>query len=99
MAYDLVTGDTLPTLRVSVKDEAGNAFDMSGMTAQFRWEGADGVLVERSAIISANVASYQFASSEIFASKMKIELEITNGAGKIVTGTDLITLQVREQLG
>lgn len=99
MAYDLVTGDTLPILRVAVKDEAGNAFDMTGMTAKFRWEGADGVLVERSATISSNIASYQFAVDEIFASKMRIELEITNAASKKITATELITLTVREQLG
>lgn len=98
MAYDLVTGDTLTTLKVSVKDETGVAFDMTGMTAVFRWEDATGVIVSRNATISSDKVSYQFATGEIFAPKMKIELEITNGAGKVVTATDLIVLNVRESL-
>jgi len=98
MAYDLVSGDTLPTLRVSVKDEAGIAFDMTGMTAKFRWEGSTGI-VEKIAIVATDIASYQFIANDIIAPKMKIELEITTSGGKIVTATDLIILNVREQLG
>lgn len=99
MAIDLVTGDTLPTLKVSVVDETGASFDLSGMSARFIWFDATGTLVSRVASISGNIASYQFAVGEIFATKMKLELEITNAAGKIITAPSLIELSVREQLG
>lgn len=99
MAYDLVTGDTLPVLKVAVKDHAGADFNLTGMTAKFRWEGEDGALVQKTASIAGNVASYQFAAGEIFAPSMKIELEITNADGKIITVTDIISLSVREQIG
>lgn len=32
MAYDLVTGDTLPSLDVSIVDSAGAPFDLTGAT-------------------------------------------------------------------
>lgn len=99
MAYDLVTGDTLPTLRVSVKDEAGASFDMTGMTAVFRWENAAGVMTDHVGSIAADVASYQFMAGDIVAPRMRIELEVTNSAGKTITPTNLIVLSVREQLG
>lgn len=102
MSYDLVTGDTGSSLVVNIKDTASAVVNLTGATIKFRWEGEDGVLVERTATISDavnGVAEYQFATNEIFATKMRVEVEVTDSAGKIITGTDLITLQVREQLG
>lgn len=98
MSYDLVTGDTLPTLYVAVKDLSGAAYDLTGHTAVFRWDDG-GTIIEKAASVANNVASYQFAAGEIFAPKMRIELEITNAAGKIITAPSLIELSVREQLG
>lgn len=98
MENELVTGDTLPTLRVTVVDGQGAAFDMTGMTAVFRWKGPAG-LVEKPAAIAGAVASYQFAAGDIVASKMKIELEITDLSGNKITATELIVIAVREQLG
>ena len=99
MAQDLVTGDTLPILRVTVKDENGDAFDMTGMTVKFRWLDSLGTVVEVAATPLVDVASYQFLAGEIFAPQMRIEMEITNAEGKTLTGGSLIILNVREAVG
>lgn len=99
MAYDLVTGDTLTMLRIAVNDASGIAFDLAGMTAKFRWLDKNGLPVERAASVSTNVASYQFAAGEIFAPQMRIELEVTNAVGKIISGSELVILNVREAVG
>lgn len=98
---DLVTGDTGSTISVTCKSAAGVAINLTGATVLFRWEGAAG-LVEKAATITDapnGVCEYQFAAGEIIAPKMKIEVEITDSGGKVVTGTDLIELTVREELG
>lgn len=103
MSYDLVTGDTGSVLSITVLDsDTGLAKDLTACSVIFRWEGETGTVVNKTATISdaANgVVQYQFSAGEIFAPKMRVEVEVTDGAGFIVTGTDLITLQVREQLG
>lgn len=100
MAYDLVTGDTGSTLQVTIKDKTGSAVDLTGGSVKFRWEGNAG-LVEVSAVLTDavnGVASHKFAAGEIIAPKMRIEVEATVG-GDVITGTDLIELSVREELG
>lgn len=100
---DLVTGDTGSILTVTCNDSAaGTAINLTGATVKVRWEDATGVLVLKTMTIenaSGGIASYQFASGEIFAPKMKFEIEITDAGGKIVTNLALIELTVREQLG
>lgn len=102
MSYDLVTGDTGSILSVSVKDsETALAKDLTACSVIFRWEGVSGIVSRAATITDAvnGVAQYQFAAGEIIAPRMKIEVEITDSAGKIVTGTELISLTVREELG
>lgn len=102
MSYDLVTGDTGSKLVVTVADnDTGAAVDLAGSTVRFRWEG-NASMVTRTATVTnsaGGVAEYQFAAGEIIAPKMKIEVEVTDGIGQVVTSTDLIELTVREELG
>ncbi len=102
MSYDLVTGDTGSKLVVTIKDSAtlGPA-DLTGCTVRFRWEGSAGMVTKIATVTAplTGVASYQFGAGDIVAPKMKIEVEVTDAATNVVTGTDLIELAVREQLG
>jgi hypothetical protein len=103
MSYDLVTNDTGSKLVVTITDnDTGAVVDLTACTVKFRWEGSTGAMVTKNASIPTPAngkAEYQFAAGEIVAPKMKIEVEVTDGTGYIVTGTELIELLVREELG
>lgn len=103
MSFDLVTGDTGSKLVVPITDsDTKQVINLTGCSVIFRWEGSDGLMVERFASVPTpanGIAEYLFLAGEIIAPKMKIEVEVTDGTGAIVTGTDLITLTVREELG
>ena len=100
---DLVTGDTGSVLSVTCKDSAtGVVIDLTGATVKLRWEDAAGTIVSKTMTVTTpatGIATYQFATTEIFAPKMKFEVEITDSGGKIVSNLALIELTVREQLG
>lgn len=102
MSYDLVTGDTGSKLVVTITDnETSLPVDLTGSTVVFRWEGDSGLVSKNATITNAaaGIVEYQFDVGDIIYPRMRIEVEITDGIGKIVTGTDLIELTVREQLG
>lgn len=103
MSYDLVTGDTGSKLVVPITDrESGAVVNLTGCTVKFRWEGSNGSMVNKTASVPTpanGIAEYKFLAGEIIAPEMKIEVEVTDGTGDIVTGTELITLSVREELG
>jgi hypothetical protein len=103
MSYDLVTGDTGSKLVVTITDsDTGAAVDLTSCTVRFRWADAAGAIVNRTATIlnpANGKAEYQFAAGEIIAPEMQIEVEVTDGTGAVVTGTELIKLTVREELG
>lgn len=101
MPYDVVAGDTGTILRVTIKDTAGAAVDLTGASAVFRWAGIAG-LVEVAAVITDavnGVVSHKFMAGEITAPDMSIEVEVTDSGGFKLTGLDLIKLTVRQQLG
>ena len=103
MSYDLVTGDTGSKLIVTITDsDTGAVVDLTSCTVRFRWEDATGAIATRTAAIPTPAngkAEYQFAAGEIIAPEMRIEVEVTDGTGAVVTGTELIKLSVREELG
>ena len=100
---DLVTGDTGSILRATCKDnEAGTVIDLNGATVKLRWESAIGTIILKTMTIESaanGIVTYQFLTGEIFAPKMKFEIEITDASTKIITSLSLIELTVREQLG
>ena len=99
---DLVTGDTGSKLVINCKDGSGVAINLTGASVRLIWEGADGVIKSKTMTIDNavnGVVSYTFLAGEIFATKMVLEIEITDSGGKIVTCTDKIELTVREQIG
>jgi hypothetical protein len=100
MTYDLVTGDTGSTLRVTCFDgDTGNPINLTGATVRLNIVGATpGKLMT---IISAldGTVEYKFLADEIAGSFMSMEVEITDSQGSILTCLDPITLDVRTQLG
>ena len=97
---DFVSGDTGSKLVVTVRDSAGAIVDLTGATVRFKWRN-ETTLVEKVATITSavgGVVEYQFLTGEIIAPEMKVEVEVTDGSGKVTTGLDLIELTVREQL-
>ncbi len=101
---DLVTGDTASKLVVTVKDNATSLpVNLTGvLSVKFRWRDNDGAVAVKTATVTdaANgVVEYLFGAGEIIAPSMKIEVEVTDSGGKIMTGLELIELAVREQLG
>ena len=102
MSYDLVTGDTGSILSVTILDKAtGLPKNLTGCSALIRWGGDAGVVSYPMTITDVlnGVVEYRFLAADITAPKMRIEIEVTDGAGFIVTGTELIELIVREELG
>jgi len=103
MSYDLVTGDTGSKLIVTIMDsDSGTVVDLTSCTVRFRWENETGEIVNRTATIPTPAngkAEYLFSAGEIIAPRMKIEVEVTDGTSLVVTGTNLIELSVREELG
>ena len=102
MSYDLVTGDTGSILSVTILDKVtGLPKDLTDCSVLIRWEGDAAVVSYAMTITNAlnGVVEYQFLANDIIAPKMRIEIEVTDGAGFMVTGTELIELIVREELG
>lgn len=103
MTYDLVSNDTGSTLRVTCKDNDTQAvINLTGATVKFRWEKQDGTLALRTATVTdaaGGIAEYKFLTGEIEAPRMKVEVEITDSSGFIVTNLELEELSVRQRLG
>lgn len=103
--YDFVTGDTASSLQVTCKDKGtGAVIDLTDCSVILRWRKlSDGTEVEKamSFVGSATlgVVKYQFEAGDLEAGKMKFEVEITDGSGHILTLTELIVANVREELG
>lgn len=98
---DLVTGDTGSVIRVTCSDSAG-VINLTGAAVRIRWEGVDGLLVNRTMTIDnaiSGIVSYRFVANEIFHPKIVFEVEITDATGYIITSKDMLTLIVREQIG
>jgi len=100
---DLVTGDTGSRLILTVKDRSTEtARNLTGATVKVRWRDNDRQLVERDASVTdatGGICQYVFAAGEIIAPSMRIEIEVTDSTGKIITGVDPIDLTVREEIG
>ena len=100
---DFVSGDTGSKLRLTITDkDSGAAINLTGATVTLRWKNSSGTLVSRTMTVvtaASGICEYQFAAGELFAPKMRLEAEVVDSGGKIVTGLDLIELAVREQLG
>lgn len=102
-SYDFVTGDTGSTLHVTCKDrDSGSPIALSGSTVRLKWKKADGTLATQVMTITDapnGVAAYTFVAGELFSPKMRFEVEITDGTGKILTILNTIDVLVREQVG
>lgn len=100
MDYDFVSGDTGSVLTVNIKDSVTQAaVSIQGSTVTLKWEDASGAVVSRVMTIvdaAAGKAKYKFAASELFAPKMRLEVEVVDSEGNKVTGLQLIEVLVRE---
>jgi len=98
MQYDLVAGDNT-LLEIPCVDPSGNAIDLTGATVQLIWDDANGNDVTVNATVTnaaGGIVQYRFASGQIFAPSMQIEVKITDGAGNVIRSTQTIDLTVRE---
>lgn len=103
MPYSLVTGDTGSILRVTCKDNStGAAINLTGATVKAQWKDSVQALVSRVMTITSapgGIAEYQFAAGEIISPIMRIEIEVIDATGKIVTSLNPIEISVRSQIG
>ena len=103
MACSLVSGDTGSKLRVTCKDSAtGAVINLTGATVIARWKTSTGTVVAKTMTVTSptgGTAEYQFAAGEIFAPAMRIEVEITDAGGAVITSVDFMTVYVRDQIG
>lgn len=99
--FDYTAGDTKSKFYISAKDESGNIITLSGATVTLRWKNQAGALVSQTMTVTdaANgLAEYQFAAGELFAPSMAFEVQIVDGAGKILSSVENIQVAVKKKI-
>lgn len=90
---------TTPILEVTCTDSSG-VIDLTGAVATLRW--ADGqTIISRTAQIynaAAGVIRYRFSENELYAPKMRFEVDIIDSAGNKTSNASLIEVKVRRSL-
>lgn len=106
MAADLVANDTGTQLSITLKKRKTlQLIDLTDATVRLKWRIDGAALVTRVMTIvdaAGGVATYQFADGELtavpFGSTLTAEVEVTDAAGKILTGLTPIELKVRAKV-
>lgn len=96
-----VAGDTGSKLELTCKDnDAGTVIDLTGSTVVLKWKDA-GSLIDKVMTITdavAGIVEYQFLADELIAPKMRFEVQITDGTGKVLHSLELLRETVRAAL-
>ena len=96
--YSFVEGDTGSKLRITCRDNVTRLpIDLTGATVVLKWlRPTDQVAISKTMTVispaTSGIAEYLFLAGELVPGLMKMEVKITDAAGKI-----LHTLQVMEE--
>lgn len=100
--YDFVAQDTGSILTVNIKDQDGNALDLSGYLAvRIFWRIG---IVSRSGQMTVSdaangVAYYQFSGkNDLIPGTMSVEIETEDASSYKKTSRDLLTYTVRDRI-
>ena len=102
MTASFVAGDTGSILQTTCKNEDGSIIDLTGATVRVKWKAVDGVLQSRTMTVvgapAGGVVNYQFAAGELYAARMRFEIEITDSGGRVLRSLQLLEEEVRRPL-
>lgn len=97
----LVSGDTGTVYQVTCKDDQTKAvIDLTGSSILLRWRSATDTIIERPMTIAnatGGIVTYQFATGEIISPVMRLEIQITDASGNVLTSKNRLRESVRKK--
>jgi hypothetical protein len=97
---DFIEGNDAGKLVITCRDQSGAILDLTTQTARVKWRNSGGVVVREMTKEDAawGVVSYRFATDELVAPKMSLEIELSDAVGKTISSSELIQITVRKAL-
>lgn len=105
--FHIKQGDTSPSMKAMLKDEAGIPVDLTGASVVLNMSDAYGqTLIDRATVVVsdavAGVVRYDWVTDDtLVAGDHRAEFEVTFNTGKVETfpNTSDITVSIREEIG